>query len=329
MLAELNAWSHADQDLRPPVTADTGGMEQYRPHRVEIPMYTGEVQAEEFGQPDDTRQILIPWAQAEAEEAYGGQQGVVPWAAEGKKTVGEAVARQDSEVRRLKAAKAGLRERAGGVRATTSRLAGKRKAALGGGRAVKERARVRHGNHRAVAPAHENRRAVTSAHEDHQVMAPAYEDRQVVAPADEGVQAASAPAGPGPVWTLNSTPWTSRGDIAADWALTQLDKPYVWAGTGPRGYDCSGLTMRAWARVGVKMDHWTGTQWTSGRHVRLSQIRRGDLLFFGRSTRNPADISHVGIYIGRGLMVHAPQTGDVVRVAPIWRKDLVGATRPA
>jgi cell wall-associated NlpC family hydrolase len=62
--------------------------------------------------------------------------------------------------------------------------------------------------------------------------------------------------------------------------------------------------------------------------VPLGRLRRGDLLFFARDTRDPSTIHHVGIYVGRGLMVHAPETGDVVRIAPIWRGDLVGATRP-
>ncbi|WP_181449148.1 C40 family peptidase [Nonomuraea aridisoli] len=120
---------------------------------------------------------------------------------------------------------------------------------------------------------------------------------------------------------------SAMGDVAANWALTQLGKPYVWAADGPGSYDCSGLTMRAWERAGVRLDHWTGTQWTSGPRVPLDQLRRGDLLFFGH-TADPSAIHHVGIYVGRGQMVHAPQTGDVVRVASIWRGDLVGATRP-
>jgi len=121
---------------------------------------------------------------------------------------------------------------------------------------------------------------------------------------------------------------SAMGDVAANWALTQLGKPYLWAADGPVSYDCSGLTMRAWERVGVRLDHWTGTQWTSGPHVPLDQLRRGDLLFFGYDRSDPATIHHVGMYVGRGLMVHAPQTGDVVRVESMWRRDLVGATRP-
>ncbi|MGN9787498.1 NlpC/P60 family protein [Nonomuraea sp. ZG12] len=121
---------------------------------------------------------------------------------------------------------------------------------------------------------------------------------------------------------------SANGDVAANWALTQLGKPYLWAADGPSSYDCSGLTMRAWEQAGVRIDHWTGTQWTSGPHVPLDQLRRGDLLFFGHDKHDATTIHHVGMYVGRDLMVHAPQTGDVVRVASMWRGDLVGATRP-
>lgn len=121
----------------------------------------------------------------------------------------------------------------------------------------------------------------------------------------------------------------SKGDIAADWALTQLGKPYVWAADGPDAYDCSGLTMRAWQKAGVPLDHWTGTQWTSGPHPSTDDLHRGDLLLFGKITKNPATIHHVGIYIGHGQMVEAPFTGANVRIGSIWRPDLVGATRPS
>ncbi|MBB5140422.1 cell wall-associated NlpC family hydrolase [Thermocatellispora tengchongensis] len=143
----------------------------------------------------------------------------------------------------------------------------------------------------------------------------------------EALEAASHGTGRAPAWAKAGAP-AHLGDIAADWALSQLGKPYVWAADGPDSYDCSGLTMRAWERAGIRLDHWTGTQWTSGPHVPLNQLRRGDLVFFGRITDDPGDIHHVGMYIGRGMMVHAPQTGDVVRIAPIQRADLVGATRP-
>ncbi|MER5318062.1 NlpC/P60 family protein [Streptosporangium roseum] len=232
---------------------------------------------------------------AEAEAACDERREAAERAAAAKKAAEEAVARQVAETRRIEADRARLDRQVKAETIAADRLAGKRVAVLKWTRVAKQRARQ--GNRQSAAVARKRARFV-------------------------------AARGTVPTWPLNTTWQAARGDIAADWALTQLDKPYLWAATGPRSYDCSGLTMQAWARAGVRLDHWTGTQWTSGRHVQLSQVRRGDLLFFGRITRNPGDISHVGIYIGRGLMVHAPQTGDVVRVAPIWRRDLVGATRP-
>jgi cell wall-associated NlpC family hydrolase len=121
---------------------------------------------------------------------------------------------------------------------------------------------------------------------------------------------------------------SGTGADAARWALGQVGKPYVWAAAGPSSYDCSGLTMRAWGQEGVTLDHWTGTQWTSGPHVPLNQLRPGDLLFFAYNPADPGTIHHVGMYVGRGLMVHAPQTGEEVQVSPFRRHDLVGATRP-
>jgi cell wall-associated NlpC family hydrolase len=119
-----------------------------------------------------------------------------------------------------------------------------------------------------------------------------------------------------------------RGNIAADWALRQLGKPYEWAAAGPDAFDCSGLVMRAWEQAGVGLGHWTGSQWTSGPHVPLDQLRRGDLVFFAYNTGEPATIHHVGIYIGGGMMVDAPTQGEDVRIEPIHESGLIGATRP-
>jgi cell wall-associated NlpC family hydrolase len=121
-----------------------------------------------------------------------------------------------------------------------------------------------------------------------------------------------------------------QGDIAANWAISQIGKPYQWGGAGPDTYDCSGLTMDAWARAGVTLLHWTGYQWPSGPHIPISQLRRGDLLFFATDTADPATIHHVGIYIGNGEMVDAPYTGVDVRIDSIYQPGgLIGATRPA
>ncbi|MEV0590211.1 C40 family peptidase [Nonomuraea cavernae] len=110
---------------------------------------------------------------------------------------------------------------------------------------------------------------------------------------------------------------------AARWALTQQLKPYIWGADGPTGYDCSGLVMAAYQRVGISLPHYTGSQWTSGRHVSKEEMRPGDLVFFY------SDLHHVGIYLGAGMMVHAPRTGDVVRIASIARRPFAGAVRVA
>ena len=122
----------------------------------------------------------------------------------------------------------------------------------------------------------------------------------------------------------------TQGNAAADWALTQLGKPYRWGAAGPASYDCSGLAMEAWARAGVGLLHWTGYQWVSGPHVPLARLRRGDLVFYAFAIADPATIHHVGIYLGHGLMVDAPYTGSVVRIDSIYTfPGLIGATRPA
>jgi cell wall-associated NlpC family hydrolase len=155
---------------------------------------------------------------------------------------------------------------------------------------------------------------------------------QAAAAAARAASAAGAPEGPSqiPSWALGSGASATQGDIAANWALTQLGKPYLWGGAGPDSYDCSGLTMDAWARAGVQLAHWTGYQWLSGPHVPLDQLQRGDLLFYATDNSDPSTIHHVGIYIGNGMMVDAPYTGAFVRIDSIYQPGVpIGAVRPA
>jgi cell wall-associated NlpC family hydrolase len=133
-----------------------------------------------------------------------------------------------------------------------------------------------------------------------------------------------------PSWAWGSGASTTQGDIAANWALTQIGRPYQWGGAGPDTYDCSGLTMQAWARAGVQLLHYTGYQWEEGPHVPLGDLQRGDLLFFATNTADPGTIHHVGIYIGNGMMVDAPYTGVDVRIDSMYQPGgLIGAVRPA
>lgn len=106
-------------------------------------------------------------------------------------------------------------------------------------------------------------------------------------------------------------------------ALTRVGAPYVWGGSGPWAFDCSGLVMWAYAQIGISLPHFTGDQWNSGMHVSRAQLQPGDLVFFF------ADIGHVGIYMGAGMMVDAPTFGQPVQVQPVFWGSFVGAVRIA
>ena len=107
-------------------------------------------------------------------------------------------------------------------------------------------------------------------------------------------------------------------------ALQYLGFPYVWGGASPSGFDCSGLTMYAYAKVGVYLPHNAAMQYGMGTPVSRSQLAPGDLVFFN-------GLSHVGMYIGGGRFVHAPHTGDVVKISSLseywYAATYVGARR--
>lgn len=115
----------------------------------------------------------------------------------------------------------------------------------------------------------------------------------------------------------------ARAAQAVSYAYSALGKPYVWGATGPSSFDCSGLTQAAWRSAGVALPRTTYTQINAGERVSRSQLAPGDLLFFY------SGITHVGMYIGDGRMIHAPRPGAPVRIAPIDQMPLTGATRPA
>lgn len=118
-------------------------------------------------------------------------------------------------------------------------------------------------------------------------------------------------------------PPPSRGAAAAvAFAKDQVGKPYEWGAAGPDSYDCSGLTMAAWRQGGVSLPHSSRAQWSATTRVAIGDIQPGDLLFYGRP------IHHVGIYVGGGQMIAAPESGRNVQYQSIWRSDLVGAGRP-
>ncbi|MFF3659827.1 C40 family peptidase [Streptomyces olivochromogenes] len=106
--------------------------------------------------------------------------------------------------------------------------------------------------------------------------------------------------------------YTAKADKALAFARTQIGKPYVWGATGPGSYDCSGLTQAAWKAAGVDLPRTTWDQVNAGTTVSLADIKPGDLVFFYD------DISHVGLYIGNGMMIHAPKPGAYVREESIF-----------
>src|SRR6266508_3696417 len=124
--------------------------------------------------------------------------------------------------------------------------------------------------------------------------------------------------------------WLRAGPLAraaVRWALAQLGDPYRWGAAGPDSFDCSGLTSSAYRAAGTAIPRTSRAQWNAGPHVDVSNLLPGDLVFYADDPRDPATIHHVGLYIGNGLMVHAPHTGAVVMVASIWREGYIGATR--
>ncbi|MBD2892604.1 hypothetical protein amrb99_15140 [Actinomadura sp. RB99] len=149
-----------------------------------------------------------------------------------------------------------------------------------------------------------------------------------------GKSTSTGKTGPAPNVSSGGASAKAMGAVRA--ALSQLGVPYSWGGgtaSGPsygtaqganiKGFDCSGLTLYAYAQVGISLGHYTGSQYSAGTHVSQSQLKPGDLVFFY------SDLHHMGMYIGNGKMVHAPQTGDVVKIAPIAGRPFAGGVRLA
>jgi hypothetical protein len=147
-----------------------------------------------------------------------------------------------------------------------------------------------------------------------------------------GLGAGAAVASPGPGDGRHSTtsPAVSRsiGAQAVSLAMRYLGVKYVWGGATPKGFDCSGLVMYVYAQLGVQLPHYTGDQWKSGFRLTKSQLRPGDIVFFNGKD----EPQHEGMYVGGGRFIHAPHTGDVVKISklnePNYTKGYVGAVRP-
>jgi len=122
--------------------------------------------------------------------------------------------------------------------------------------------------------------------------------------------------------TTTTVPVSGRAAIAVRFALAQVGKAYVYAGNGPNAYDCSGLTSQAWLRAGVHLPRTSQSQFHVGTFVPESQLQPGDLVFYY------GGISHVGMYIGNGMIVHAANYRTGVTTAPLHSMPYMGARRP-
>ncbi|WP_186776896.1 C40 family peptidase [Streptomyces salinarius] len=153
--------------------------------------------------------------------------------------------------------------------------------------------------------------------------------RQEEAAQQQGSDAGSGGTSTGTGSSDSPTPGTSTGTKAGKaiaFARAQIGKPYVWGATGPDSYDCSGLTQAAWKAAGVTLPRVTYDQVDAGTTVPVSQAQPGDLVFFYD------DISHVGLYIGDGMMIHAPKPGAYVREESIFydgESSIYSVVRPA
>ncbi|MEV0503483.1 C40 family peptidase, partial [Streptomyces spectabilis] len=115
---------------------------------------------------------------------------------------------------------------------------------------------------------------------------------------------------------------SARGERAVRYAVAQIGKPYEWGAEGPASFDCSGLTQRAWGAGGREIPRTSQEQWARLPRVPLRQLRPGDLVvYFPKAT-------HIALYLGDGLVVHAPRPGAKVKVSPLAANPLLGAVRP-
>jgi cell wall-associated NlpC family hydrolase len=143
-----------------------------------------------------------------------------------------------------------------------------------------------------------------------------------------------SPEAPGQAVNPGRTVWPADAFLAAPQirtvltaAVSKLGRPYVWGAEGPDSFDCSGLVQWAYAQAGISVPRVTHQQFVSGPQIPFDQAQPGDLLFWRNDPTNPGYVSHVAIYWGDGKMLHAPRTGDVVKIVPVSTRNFAGAVR--
>ncbi|GEA88101.1 C40 family peptidase [Cellulomonas cellasea] len=149
------------------------------------------------------------------------------------------------------------------------------------------------------------------------------------APAPAVPAPAPAPSNPYGLGTGRSRGSAGQGEAASAWARTQAGIPYLWGGTGPGGYDCSGLTGGAWRSAGVNLNRTSRDQYKQVLKISYDSLRPGDLVFWSTDPNNPDKIHHVALYVGGGQIMEAAREGVPVRLASMrWSGTMPYAGRP-
>lgn len=207
----------------------------------------------------------------------------------------------------LKAAKATVQQKLSDARELLSKLTAEEKARL----AAIEKRKQEEAARKAAELARQQAEAERQREE-----AAAQQQESTQPPADSGTSDSSSA----------DSSYATKAEKALAFARSQIGKPYVWGATGPDSYDCSGLTQAAWKAAGVDIPRVTYDQVNAGTTVPLSSAQPGDLVFFYD------DVTHVGIYIGNGMMIHAPKPGAYVREESIYydgESSIHSVVRPA
>jgi cell wall-associated NlpC family hydrolase len=235
----------------------------------------------------------------------------------------QALARQTAAARRLELARIAAQQRAEAARAMVKTETAARNSLLVKlAAAQKTTVRVQRARQAGLAAAAAARRAAEQRRQAARAAARAAQQRAKTRSTSDsgGSSGSSDPSPPGP-GSGSSSGSSSAGGRAVSWAEGKVGLPYQWGGAGPNSYDCSGLTMRAWAQAGVLLPHSARLQYSQVEKISYSELRPGDLVFYATDPSNPQTIHHVTMYVGGGQMVEAPYTGANVRVVGLRRVD--------
>ncbi|SCG04674.1 Cell wall-associated hydrolase, NlpC family [Streptomyces sp. MnatMP-M17] len=217
----------------------------------------------------------------------------------------------------LRTSKENVQKKLGAARALLSQLTAAEQERL----AALERKKEEEARRKAEAKAKEEARAKAEAEAEAERTR---EQEQAAQPPATGTGTDSgAGTGSGTGSGSSDSGYATKAAKVLAFARAQIGKPYVWGASGPSSYDCSGLTQAAWREAGVELPRTTWEQVKVGTRVATGDLLPGDLVFFYD------DISHVGIYIGDGMMIHAPKPGANVREESIYYMPIYGSVRPA